>query len=705
MAIIGTIRKQSGLAVIIVGVAIAAFVIGDFGKRSAKGTTDIAVVNGESIPYTDFSAKVDEALDAQKENRPNDKISDQETFQIRQSVYDQMLKEMIMGGEYDEIGLVVSPEELFDQIQGKQPHRYILQYFKDPKTGLYDPSIVLNYLKQLDQMDPKAKKQWLAFEKAIKDDRMDTKFNNLVAKSFYMPKALLNLDYVNKTRSMQVRIVAPNAFDIPDSAVKITDADYEAFYQKNIAFFYQDDAFRDMDFVTFEVLPSETDRKKTAEDVVALYKDFTASTDPITFLNANSDQKYDTTYLKKGILPAMMDSIMFSSKPGTFIEPYQQNNAWLMGKLLDVQERPDTMKGVQCLIAFNSPASESIKRTKEQAKAKTDSLMNILKKNPEMLADFARNVSDFGSAKEDGGELKAMKDGDPSFVLFFDAGLKMKPKEIKVLEARIGYVIFRLDEKSKPVKKVKAAVVARNIEPSNQTFQDTYAKASAFAGQFRTQEAFDKAASQQGLPKREALNVKEADNSFQGLQNAREVVRWAFAENTKVGDISPVFDLQGRYMVAILKGATPAGTVPLELVKSKLEPSVKGYKKVEIIYDRLSKAMNGTKDIYAIGSAMKTKVDTAVLTLTGMSRAAISRDPEVIGMLFTSPTAKLLGPLKGRFGAYTAIIDGFNEAPKVDDLSADLKPLMSAFEQRASTEIFPALKKTAKITDSRLRFY
>jgi len=166
MAIIGTIRKQSGLAVIIVGVAIAAFVIGDFGKRRAKGTNDIAVVNGEEIPYTDFSAKVEESLDMQKENRGNEKITDQEAFQIRQGVYDNLIKEVIMGKEYDEIGLVVSPEELFDQVQGKQPHRYILQYFKDPKTGVYDPAIVLNYLKQLDQMEPKARKQWLAFGKS-----------------------------------------------------------------------------------------------------------------------------------------------------------------------------------------------------------------------------------------------------------------------------------------------------------------------------------------------------------------------------------------------------------------------------------------------------------------------------------------------------------------------------------------------------------
>ena len=705
MAIIGTIRKQSGLAVIIVGVAIAAFVIGDFGKKRARGTTDIAVVSGEEIPYTDFSGKVEEALEAQKENRGNEKITDQESFQIRQSVYDNMIKEVIMGKEYEEIGLVVTPDELFDQVQGKQPHRYILQYFKDPKTGIYDPALVLNYLKQLDQMEPKARKQWLSFEKAIKDDRQETKFNNLVAKSFYMPKAFLKQDYVNKNRSMHLRFVAPNSSLIPDSTVKISDADYQAFYNKNIQYFYQEESFRDIDFVTFDVVPSQTDRKKTSEDVINLYKDFQATSDPITFMNANSDKKYDTNYVKKGVLAGRLDSLLFDAKPGSFVSPFEQNNVWLMAKLLDVQERPDTMKGIQCLIAFASQGNESIKRTKEQAKAKADSLMNILKKKPEMIVDFARNNSDFGTAKDDGGVLKALTDGNPNLALFFDAGLKMKPKEFKVLETRIGYAIFRLDDKTKPVKKIKVAVLARNIDPSNQTYQDTYTKASAFAGQYRTSEAFDKAASQQGLSKRQMPNLKETDNSVMGMTNAREVVRWAFSENSKVGDISPVFDLQGKYMVAILKNATPKGAIPLDLVKSRLEPSVRGFKKVGIEGEKLAKVMANSKDLYAIATQMKTKVDTAVITFNGMNRAAVARDPEVIGILFTSPTAKLLGPLQGRYGVYAVLIDGFNDAPKKDDLSAELQQAKSNFEQRAASSVYPALQKTAKITDSRLRFY
>jgi len=204
MAIIGKIRKHSGLAVIIIGVAIAAFVIGDFGKKSYKGTNEIGSVNGEAIPIMDFNNKVDGTLEIQKENSKAEKITDEETYNIRQSTWNTMVKDILMGNEYEQLGLIVSPEELFDQVQGKNPHRYILQYFKDPKTNMYDPALVLNYLKNLDKMEPKARDQWLRFETAIKDDRLQTKYNNLVSKGYYVPKAFLRKEFQNESRLVKI---------------------------------------------------------------------------------------------------------------------------------------------------------------------------------------------------------------------------------------------------------------------------------------------------------------------------------------------------------------------------------------------------------------------------------------------------------------------------------------------------------------------
>jgi peptidyl-prolyl cis-trans isomerase D len=705
MAIIGKIRKHSGLAVIIIGVAIAAFVIGDFGKKTARGTNNIGVVNGENIPYMEFNGKVEKNLDVQKENSGSDKITDQETYQVRQSTWMSTVKELLMGEEYQELGLTVTPEELFDQVQGKQPHRYILQYFKDPATGQYDPALVLNYLKNMEKMEPKARDQWLRFEKAIKDDRQETKFNNLLTKGYYVPRAFLKKDFINQSKALKVLVVSPEFTSISDSAVKLTDADFQKFYDKNKIYFYTEEASRDIDFVMFEVKPSDLDRKKTAEDVRQLFKDFQSSSDVMNFATANSDTKVDTTFVKNGKFPLQLDSLLFAAKPGAIFPPFEYNNSWYMAKLLEMQERPDSMSGSQILLAFAGTGNENIKRTKAEAKSKIDSLMDVLKKYPEKFAEVAKNFSDYPTAKDDAGDLKWFSDGSPNYEPFFKAGLDMKPKEMKVVETRIGYSLFMLTNKSKPVAKVKAAVLVRTIEPSNQTYQDTYMKASAFAGQNKTPEAFEKAVVAKGLQKRSAPNIREMDNSLMGLTSAREIVRWAYAEKTKVNEVSPVFDIGGKYVIAILKSTSEKGQQPLEAIKQRIEPSVKNMKKIDILAEKMNQVLTTTKDITALAYKLGAKLDTVNLTFSGFNRSNLGREGELVGQIFTAKKGKLMGPLTGNFGAYFCFINDVIEAPGKEDFSYEYTQQQKSFNQRVTGNMYTALEKTAKITDNRLQFY
>jgi peptidyl-prolyl cis-trans isomerase D len=708
MAIIGKIRKHSGLAVIIVGVAIAAFVIGDFGKKTRHTTNEIGSVGGETIPIQDFNNKVEETIEIQKENSKSEKISDEETYNIRQSTWNTMVKEILMGKEFDELGLTVSPDELFDQVQGKNPHRYILQYFKDPKTNMYNPSMVLNYLKSLDQQEPKAKEQWLRFEKAIKDDRLQTKYNNLISKGYYLPAAFVRKEYINENQKLKVLYVAPTYQNIPDSTIKLTNEDYEKYYNKNKQFFSQDDPYRDIEYVVFEVVASTGDKKKIAEDVASLYKDFLTSNDIPNFTNANSDKKYDSTFVKKGTLPGKLDSLAFNSKPGTFIAPFQLNNSWYMAKLIAAEERPDSINASQILISYEGitlAQDQKITRTKENARKIADSLLAVLKKAPEKFIEIAKTSSDYPTAKEDGGDLKWMIDGNANFSLFFNAALTMKPKELKVLETNLGYSVLMVIGKTKPVPKVRIAVLQRLIEPSNQTYQDTYLKASAFAGQNKTAEAFDKSAAAGKLAKRSAPNVRQMDNSVQGLSPARELVRWTFSENSKIGDVSPVFDLSGKYVVAVLKDIVDKGLLPLASIKDKIEPNVKNFKKVELIAEKMTKAVQSKKDLNSLAVEFNSKVDTTDISFSGYGRNAISNDGEVVGTLFSLKKDVLTGPLTGNYGAYVVKVIEMTEPSPKEDFSAERKQMQSAFEARVSNAPYQAIEKAVKILDNRAKFF
>ena len=187
MALIGTIRKHSALAVILIGVAIGAFIVSDLftGKRgSGNSIPTVGTIAGEEITAIDYNRRVEDNIEIQRSNQNKEALTASETFDIRQNTWSQYLNEIIMGKEYEELGLSVTTEELYDLVQGPRPHNLIRQYFTDPNTNQYDPQLVINFLQNLDNMQPEIKKQWLNLEKYIKDDRMTQKYQALVSRAY-----------------------------------------------------------------------------------------------------------------------------------------------------------------------------------------------------------------------------------------------------------------------------------------------------------------------------------------------------------------------------------------------------------------------------------------------------------------------------------------------------------------------------------------
>ncbi len=706
MAIIGKIRKHSALAVVIVGIAIAAFVIGDFGKGQNRAVTDIGSVNGEEIPYTDFNYKVEENLEIQRENTGLETVTEEVAYNVRQNTWNTMVGNLVTGEEFHKLGLAVSPDELFELVQGQHPHRYILQYFKDPNTGQYDPAIVLNYLRNLDQMEPQAKAQWLQFERAIKEDQFQLKFNNLIASSYYVPKQILHKRYEMQSKSWNIRFMSPSYYTIPDSVATLTDEDYRKFFEKNKIYFYIDQPYVDLDFVVFEVKPSAKDRRDIAEDVTTLYADFQTANDPLAFVNANSDKKFDTNFISGDNLPVRLDSLLVNSRIDGFVPPYEENSAWYMAKLLAKAERPDSMQGSQLLVTWaDLGVAENVTRTQTQAKQRADSLLALLRTNPSRFAEVTKETSDYPTAKEDGGLLPWFPDGNPNVSPFFDAGVSMRKNEVKIIETRLGYSLFHLSEKSEDRPKIKAAILQRNIEPSSKTFQDYYTQASMYAGKYNNPIAFDTGAISEGINIRHAQQVKEMDYTVKDLPNARNVIRWSFAEQTKVGEVSPVFDLQGVYAVILLKDRYKKGEPPLDQVKEKIEPNVRNAKKIEILAGRLEEAMKNQTDIHSLAAAFNTKVDSTTLTFSGMSRSQIARENEVMGNVFVSPPGILAGPFQGNLGVYVVIVDNITDAPAKENYLTEESSDKRAWTNRVSSSLYDALKKQADIVDNRILFY
>ncbi|MCX6232223.1 MAG: SurA N-terminal domain-containing protein [Bacteroidetes bacterium] len=707
MAIIGKIRKRSGLLIILIGVAIAGFILQD-AVRSTKGFKNkkLGVINGTDITYTEFERKYDEQVDQIKQQQRKENLTSQEMYQVRQTVWGQMVNEILMNKEYDELSIEVCQEEMNDMFYGKFLHQFILQNFTNPKTGQVDRQRIIQIINGFEQMKPEEQKQWKSIEEYIKNDRIHSKYNNLISKAYYLPKAFAKRAYETQNDNVKCRLVSVNYNTISDSTIKLDDKDYQAFYDEHKNEFEQE-ASRDIDYVMFEVLPSKDDFEATTKQVNQVYTDFQTADKVAEFVNSNSDTRYDSMFVKKGVLPLKIDSAVFNAGVGTFVAPYLDNGIYKMAKLIDVQMRPDSMKARHILISFQGAynAAESVKRTKEEAKKIADSLRLVVQKDTARFMPIAQASSDDPSAKENKGDLGWFADQQmiPSFN---DAVAKGKVGETVVVESPFGYHVINILAKKVPEKKVRVALISRALQASNQTYKNVFAQANKFASENTTVEQFEASIKKQGLNKRTAEYVQPTADNIPGIENARELVRWSFNEETKKNDVAKqVFEFDNKFVVAVVKEVREKGIASLEQVKPRLEYVVKRDKKAAMLIEKMNTALTSTKDLYQLAAKFNTQVDTVGnLNFAGYNLGRKGYEPEVIGTIFSMKKAAVSKAIKGNTGVYIVTLDEIIKAPAAVDYTMVRMQMQGMYQQRLN-EINKIIQDKAKIEDNRLFFF
>ena len=716
MAIIGRIRNYSGLVIAVVGVALAAFILGDFYKKGRGGHSDVdmGVVNGEKISRVEFEKKVaeieEQVKEQQKEQTGQEKIEQSQIFQIRQEVWDKMTKDILMGDVMEQLGITVTSDELNDWIRGNNPHRMIRQYFTNPETGQFDKMRVDQIVQNFDKLDPKFQKQWRSLEKAIQEDVLNTKFANLISKAIYVPKALAKFDFESRNRKAHIRFVSVKYNSISDKEVKFTDDDLKKYYDEHSYEYVQDEESRDMDYVVYDVLPSNKDISKAEKEVAQIKTDLATTTDFNNFFNLiSSDSKYDSSFHKKGFFPLKYDTLAFKIEPGTIIGPIRENSKYFLAKLLKRESRPDSLRASHILIAYTgSRAGDKINRTKVQAKKMADSLAVVLKKDTAKFKEVAAKFSNDPSVQKNGGDLNWFQDG-AMVPEFNDACIKGKIGDIVVKETVFGYHVIRVTGKTKPIEKAKVAMIEHAVQPSNETIDSISKIAYTFAGEIKDEQSFNNLSNKKGLNKRVAQYVKAMDNSIASIESPRDVIRWAYDENTKKGDFK-LFEINGepnKYVIVMLKETHKKGIAPLELVKKEIESKVILEKKAEKIIEKINK-LNASKDVYRIASALKEKVDTTdILTLASYSIPTTGPEPEVIGKIFTMKPNTVSAPIIGKTGVYVVMMDNFIEPPvnANNNYKESIMMIERNFSSRVNYDLFNDMKRNTEIKDNRINFY
>ena len=705
MATLQNIRNRGSLMIaIVIGLALGAFILGDMLNSGSKlmrpSQMKIAEIDGESVQYPDFQKKVEELSEIYKMNTSQTQIDENTWEQIREQVWQGYLQDNILGKATGNLGLSVSSDELFDLVQGNNPHPIIQQLFKNPKTGTVDKSTVIQFLKSLEtNATPQQKSYWLYIEDQIKKDRLKTKYNSLVSKGLYVTSAEAKESLEAKNKNANFQFVALPYSSISDSTVKLKDSDLRAYYDQHKDL-YKQEKTRKIEYVTFEVLPSAADHAAAEKWLTDIKPEFAAATDNAQYVGVNSDESFDPSFYKKEDLTPTMAEWAFNAQPGDLYGPYVENNEYKLAKVDQFKMLPDSVQASHILI--NPQTHGSV----EKAKALVDSLKRVIEGGAS-FAEMAMKYSEDPGSKIKGGDLGWFKRRQmvPEFE---EVAFSGEVNKLYIATTRYGFHLIKPTKKGKETNEVRIATISRKIEPSNETYQKIYSETSKFASENQTAEAFNKSIVDQKLNKKMAT-LSENDREVAGLTSSRQLVRAAFtADKGKIlvnNEGSTIFEFGNKFVIGLLADATEEGVSTFEEAKIRVELAVRKEKKAEMLTEKLQNAASGASDLQSVASKLSTEVkEAAGVNFTSYSIPAVGFEPAVIGTVSNMTEGKISAPIEGNNGVYLAKITSISTNTD-NDLKGEKTRLEQSLGYRASSQVFEALKKETQIVDKRSKFY
>lgn len=697
MAVLSKIRNRSGLLIAIIAFALFAFVIGDLFQSGSFGQPSryVGSVNGEDVAFEEFRLKV---ANAEKGGQGITSV------QAANQVWNQEISIALLTKEFEKLGLRVG-------------EKHIVEVFKaDPNIG--QNPMFLNAVGKFDitkfKEYFKANPEGIQFLKdREKDAELNAKYqiyNSLVKGGLYTTNAEGKLKYEADANKVTFNFVNVPYSSIKDSDIKITDEEINA-YVKTKEKRFKSEETREIEYVLIEEKPSTTDETEVKAKVDALLlpsvrynketgkndtiQGFKNVTDIAEFVNANSDIPFDSTYIAKQDLPAEHADKLFALATGEIYGPYMYNDYYCISKALG-RKAGAKSKASHILISWEGTQvpNKKEKRTKEQAQAKATELLAQAQANPGNFFMLAMTNSDDSSAQQ-GGDLGYFAPGQ-MVKPFNDFVFNNPIGKIGLVETEFGYHIINVTDKQDAIK---MATIAQKIAPSEQTNNKIYEQATKFEMEAATKD-FATLAKQMKLTVAPSAKLKPMDESFGTIQNQRQIVKWAFADDTNTNDVKRFEIPNVGHVIAKLKKVTPKGLMSAEEARPMVENILKNKKKAEKIKAKL----NGSS-LASLATANKVTVMNAVdLTLSNPALPGAGFEPKVVGTAFASKVGQVSKPIEGNSGVYVVVTKAVTKAPAIKDFKEQVTQLSAQAKGNAG-RIMSALRNEADIEDNRADFY
>jgi peptidyl-prolyl cis-trans isomerase D len=705
MSTLQFLREKAGVLVAgVIGLSLFLFVVSDFfgggrGQRmKQKKYFEIGQISGEYVSYQDYELRLQNLLEIYKLSGRSG-IDEATTESAREQTWQQIVREKILDSQNKKLGIGVSTEEVDELVLGNNPHQIVQQLFYDKQTGAFNKSFLVNFLKQT-EVDETTKKYWLFFENEIVTDRMNTKYNNLVAKGLFITSKQAEFEKNLAGTTVDFSYILKNYASLSDSSVTISESDIQSYYSKHKEN-YKRSALRDIEYVTFDVVPSEDDIKQAEQWINKTKEEFATAPDPVQFINLTADSRYIGFFSPLSGVPENLKDYVKKEDLTNIFGPYIEDGSYKVAKLIAVANRPDSVHVRHILLSPNQTRSSDV------VKRQADSLIKLIKSGTAFEAIALVNSDDQGSAQI-GGDLGWFPEGR-MVVPFNNACFSGKKGEIKTAETTFGIHIIEILAQSKDTRKYNIGFIDRKIIPGSITNQKAYSEASQFAGTNDTYEKFTNSIAAQGLNKRVANDIAPQQKTLPGLDNPRSLIMSLFqAEKGKIildNSQQAVFEVGDKYVVAYCTKAQEDGIAPVKDVENDIRFALIKDKKADLISAEFNKNNGTGKTIDDIARAMALTVQEATqINFRSYTVPGVGTEPALIAAASVAKQGTVTGPVKGTNGVYMLAANNVTTS-QGEDLKLLQDRLKATFRMRGNYEAYEALRKSADIIDKRYKFY
>lgn len=706
MATLEKIRNRAGLLVGAVGLALFAFIIGD-GLRSGstffqQSKETVLVVDGDAVKIDQYSAKIEQMTEIYSMQMGGN-LTEEQQAQLRESVFESMVREMLLDEEGERLGFTVTSNEMFDMVQGENISPMIQQMpMFHNENGQFDREALMRYLRFINSKDNAnlseqdraqvdgAQKYWFFIEQNLRQQKMEEKFGTLIGKAIVVNKLDAQANFEESQGSVDFEYVTKNYASIPDSAVTVSNAEIEKLYKSRKEGFKQEPA-AEIKYISLTVTPSEEDYAKVETEIEGLKRELIDSGDNVDVVNENSEIPFYDAFQSVSFLSSDAQKFVETAEIGDVQGPVLVNNTYHVFKLMGKTVASDSIR----LNEMTMPPLEDA-----VLKNITDSLVGVIK-GGKAFADLATELSG-GRSNGDAGWLT-----DEQLLRRFDDKFRntvyaANVNEVFVLKSTRGTHIVQVVEKTKPVDKYKIADLAMDVEPSNRTTTDVYTKLSQYVLKNNKLDSFEAEASAAGYMC-SSNTITPNQPLLAGIPSTRPLIRWAF--DHKKGDMSEIFECDGyRYVVAMVENQLKKGYRPINSVADMLRRELINDKKAETIMAE----MNSLKcdSLSQCAEQLHTVVQSVNYVNFATPRiSGIGAEPALNAQAPTAELNKISGPVKGNGGVYLFKVTQKHPSTAEFNLEQQKQTMAMQNSYYYMYQSVQALRDKAEVEDYRIRFY